>query len=270
MTGWRKPLAFVKRDLTVLISYPMAFFLQFFGIFATILMFFFVSRVFGGAASPHLAEYGGDYFSFVLVGLAFSGYMTVAMNSFAASIREGQMMGTLEAMLVSPTRLSTILISSSLWNYTFTSLRVVFFFLIGALCFGVDLSHANLSAALVVQGLTILSFSALGIVSASFIMVFKQGNPLDALSGVVFSLLGGVLYPVAVLPAWLQPVAWCLPLTYSLRAMRRAMLRGASWGELLPDILALVLFAAVLLPASLYVFRRAVRRARRDGTLTQY
>jgi ABC-2 type transport system permease protein len=270
MNGGRKPLAFVKRDLRILISYPFAFMLQFFGIFSTILMFHFVARVFGRAASPYLVAYGGDYFSFVLVGLAFSGFMTVAMNSFALSIREGQMTGTLEAMLVSPTRLSTILVSSSLWNFTFTSLRVLFFFLIGYVCFRVDLSRANLPAALVVQGLTILSFSALGIISASFIMVFKQGNPLDALMGAAFSLLGGVFYPVAVLPAWLQPLAWCLPITYSLHAMRLAMLMGASWRELAPDILMLALFAAVLLPFSLLIFRRAVRRARRDGSLTQY
>jgi hypothetical protein len=52
--------------------------------------------------------------------------------------------------------------------------------------------------------------------------------------------------------------------------MRLAMLMGASWRELAPDILMLALFAAVLLPFSLMIFRRAVRHARRDGTLTQY
>lgn len=266
----RKPLAFVKRDLNLQLSYRLAFFLQLSRIFFSVLMFFFVARIFGGAATPYLDAYGGDYFSFVLVGIAFSGYLGVAMGSFSGSIRQGQMMGTLEAMLVTPTRLSTILVSSSLWNFAFTSLRIIVYLVIGATCFGVDLSQANLLAALLIQILTILTFSSLGIISASFIMAFKQGNPLDAVLGTASSLLGGVYYPITVLPFWLQPFSQLLPITYSLRAMRLAVLQGYSMRALAPDLLALALFSAVLLPLSMVAFRLAVRKAKLDGSLTQF
>lgn len=266
----RKPAAFVKRDLALQLSYRLAFFLQFSRIFFSVLMFFFVSRIFGGAATPYLESYGGDYFSFVLVGLAFSGYLGVAMGSFSGSIRQGQMMGTLEAMLVTPTRLSTILFSSSLWNFAFTSLRIVVYLVIGAALFGVDLSRANLLAALLIQILTILTFSSVGIISASFIMAFKQGNPLNMVFGTASSLLGGVYYPITVLPFWLQPFSRLLPITYSLRSMRLAMLQGYSLWALAPDILALALFSVVLLPLSMVAFRLAVRKAKMDGSLTQY
>jgi len=266
----RKPLAFVKRDLTLQLSYRLAFFLQFFRIFFSVLMFFFVARVFGGAATPYLDAYGGDYFSFVLVGIAFSGYLGVAMGSFSGSIRQGQMMGTLEAMLVTPIRLSTILISSSLWNFAFTSLRIIVYLLIGVVFFRVDLSRANWFAALLIQVLTILTFGSLGIISASFIMAFKQGNPLNMVLGTASSLLGGVYYPVTVLPFWLQPFSHLLPITYSLRAMRLAVLQGYSLRALAPDILALALFSAVLLPLGMVAFRLAVRKAKMDGSLTQF
>ncbi len=266
----RKPWAFVKRDLTVLISYPFAFFLQFFGMFTAVLMFFFLARVFGRAASPYLEAYGGDYFPFVLVGIAFSGYMSVALSSFSQSIREGQMVGTLEAMLVTPTRVSTVLISSSLWNFTYTSLQVIGFLLIGYLFFHLDLGRANLPGALLVQVLTILAFSSLGILSAGFIVVFKQGNPLNLLLNSASALLGGVFYPVDVLPGWMQAFSNLLPITYSLHAMRMTVLQGAPLGSLLPDLLGLSVFALVLLPLSLWFFRAAVRLARREGTLTQY
>ena len=192
------------------------------------------------------------------------------MNSFSQSIRQGQVTGTLEAMLVTPTRLSTILISSSLWSFAFTSLDVVLYLLLGWLLFGVDLSRADWLAALVVQVLTIVTFSALGIISASFIMVFKQGNPLDIVLSIASSLLGGVYYPVTVLPAWLQPISALLPITYSLRAMRLAVLQGQGLAALAFDLLALAAFAVVLFPLSLLAFRWALRKARRDGSLTQY
>jgi ABC-2 type transport system permease protein len=266
----RKPLAFLKRDLSLMLSYRLSFFLQFFGIFFSVLMFFFIARLFGQAATPYLAAYGGDYFSFVLVGIAFSGYLGVAMGSFSGSIRQGQMMGTLEVMLVTPTRLSTILISSSLWSFAFTSLRIVVYLVVGALVFGVNLSQANWLAALLIQFLTILTFGSLGIVSASFIMAFKQGNPLNMVLGTASSLLGGVYYPITVLPLWLQPFSHLLPITYSLRAMRLAVLQGYSLSALAPDLLALVLFAVVLFPLSLVAFRLAVRKAKLDGSLTQF
>ncbi len=270
MLSLRKPWGFIKRDLNLFLSYRFSFFLQLFGIFFSILMFFFIAQLFGKAVTPYLESYGGDYFSFVLVGIAFSGFLGVAMSSFAGSIRQGQMMGTLEAMLVTPTRLSTILLSSSLWNFAFTSLRVILYLVVGAVFFGVDLSHVNLPAALIIQVLTILAFGSFGIISASFIMVFKQGDPLALALNTASSLLGGVYYPITVLPFWLQPLSHLLPITYSLRAMRHAVLQGYSLRALAPDILVLALFSVILLPLSLIVFRLAIRKAKLDGSLAQF
>jgi ABC-2 type transport system permease protein len=67
-----------------------------------------------------------------------------------------------------------------------------------------------------------------------------------------------------------QEIASLLPLTYSLSAMRRAILLGDPLGALIPDLLPLVLFAAVLLPLSFVAFGYAVRRAKIEGSLTQY
>ena len=108
--------AFLKRDLSLAISYRLSFLLQLLGILFSVSTFYFLSLLFGNALLPQLDKYGGDYFSFVLIGLAFLGYVNLSLSNFSASIREGQMMGTLEIMLLSPTRLSAILISSSLPN----------------------------------------------------------------------------------------------------------------------------------------------------------
>jgi len=269
-SGLRKVWAFVGRDFKLQTSYRLAFFFQVFGILFSVASFYFVALLFGDAAEPHLQLYGGDYFAFVLVGIAFMRYQGVAMGTFSATIRTGQMMGTLEAMLVTPTHLFTILLSSSLWSFAFTSVQVLFYLLLGVVVFGVDLGHANVAAAAVVQILTILVFSGIGILSASFTMVFKQGDPINFLFGSVSTLLGGVLYPITVLPAWLQPASYLLPLTYSLSAMRRAILLGDPLAALMPDLLPLVLFAAVLLPLSFVAFGYAVRRAKIEGSLTQY
>ena len=70
-TAYKKVLAFVKRDFSLQLSYKLSFFLQFLGIFLSVLTFYFIDKLIGAAAVPYLEPYGGDYFSFVLIGIAF-------------------------------------------------------------------------------------------------------------------------------------------------------------------------------------------------------
>lgn len=268
--SFRKIHAFIKRDFYIQASYRFAFFLRLFGILFSVLTFFFIAKLFGKAALPYLKSYGGDYFSFVLIGLAFSGYLGASLSGFAQTIQSEQVMGTLESMILTPTKLSTLVLCSAIWSFIVTSVEVIVYLCLGGLLFGVDFSRGNFLAAVIVLLLTILCFSGLGILSASFIMVFKRGTPINWVFNKGSALLGGVFFPVTILPVWLRAVSWVLPITYSLRAMRHAMLNGYSFGALSSDILALLVFAAVILPTSIVIFRYAVRQAKIRGTLTFY
>ena len=265
-TAW----AFIKRDASLALSYRLSFVLQFLGIFLTVTAFYFLSTLVGGAAARPLEAYGGEYFPFVLLGLAFSTYMMLGLQAFSERIREGQMMGTLEVMLLSPTRLSVILLASCLWAYIFGTLRVLVFLFFGAVVFTVSFTQANLLAAAVILVLSMMSFASIGMISAAFVIVLKRGDPFAWAFGGLSTLLSGVFYPVAVLPDWLQGFSALLPLTYALDAMRLAVLQGFSVYELRSDILALLVFLVVLLPLALLSFRLAVKRAKIEGSLVQY
>ncbi|MHB1411763.1 MAG: ABC transporter permease [Thermoleophilia bacterium] len=267
-----KPLAFLKKDFLMEISYRFSFWLQFVTIFFQVVMFYFVAKLLGDAPSVQhsLRAYGGGYFAFVLIGIAFSNFLSVGLGSFSSSIRAEQMMGTLEAMLVTPTRLSNIILSSSQWNFAFTSLRVGVYLLLGALFFGLDLSGAAVLPALVALLLTVIAFSSLGIISASFIMIFKRGDPIAWALSTSSTLLGGVYYPISVLPGWLRGVSYAFPITYSLEAIRLSLLKGAGFATVGGDLIALVIFSAITLPVSLVIFRYAVARAKKDGSLSYY
>ena len=262
--------AFLKRDVREEASYRLAFILQFLNIFFTVGLFYFIARLLGDAATPHLEPYGGDYFAFVLIGIAFAGYFGVGLSSFSSSLRQAQTTGTLEAMLTTPTGLSTVILSSSLWSYLITTARVVIYLLVGVVLLGVHLEASSYLGALIILLLTVISFSSLGILAASFIMVLKRGDPITWLFNATSSILGGVYYPVTILPGWMQFFASLIPVTYALRAMRLALLQGAPLRELFSDILVLVIFSLVLLPASLLAFRYAVRRAKADGSLSHF
>jgi len=266
----KKPLAFIKRDFLNEVSYRLSFFMQIFGIFVSTLTFYFLARLFGSAVVPYLKPYGGDYFSFVIIGVAFSNYQEVALHGLSRSIRDAQMTGTLEALLVTQTEIPTIILSSSLYSFIFTSLRVIAFLVLGSLFFGMNISHANYFTASIILILTITALSSFGIISASFVMIFKKGDPLTWLLVSVSWFLGGVYYPISVLPGWLLKLSYFLPITHSLEGMRMSLLQGASLSAVLPNVLALLAFTVFILPLSVTVFRYAVNQAKRDGSLTQY
>jgi ABC-2 type transport system permease protein len=265
-----KPLAFVKRDFLIAISYRLKFVFQMGNIFVSVIMLFFLSKLVGGAARDKLAAYGGDYFSFVLIGVAFADYLTISLNNFAAKIRTAQLQGTLEALLVTPSSVATILLSSSLYDFLFSSMRVLVYLVVGLLIFGMNIQINSFVSFIIVLVLTISSFAGIGFISAAFIIAFKQGSPIGLLAGISSSLLGGVFYPISVLPAWLKPISHLLPITHGLEAMRRILLKGASMFEVRDQISALCLFAIILFPLGLGIFSRGLKMARRDGSLIHY
>ena len=81
-------------------------------------------------------------------------------------------------------------------------------------------------------------------------------------------LVSGVYYPIAVLPAWLQPFSKISPAYYMLEGMRAALLAGAGMRELfIPAILPLLVTGVVMIPLGLYAFMRAERYAKETGKL---
>jgi ABC-2 type transport system permease protein len=243
---------------------------MFFGILLSILTYFFIDKLFGHRIVAHLEEFGVNYFSYVLLSTAFFNYVGVGLGSFSGRIRSEQMMGTLEAILLTPTKVSTILISLTLWNFCFATLNVIIYIAFGIFLFKINFSSINLLSTAVILLLTITSFSSLGILSASFIMVFKRGNPVGWIFNGMGGLIGGVFFPVTVLPVWLQFIAKFYPITYAIRAIELAVYRGAALNELSRDVGFLFLFSCMLLPLSFVSFKYAFKQARRNGSLLQY
>ena len=101
-------------------------------------------------------------------------------------------------------------------------------------------------------------------------MIFKRFEPVTWMVGGLSYLLGGVIYPVSVLPDWLKPLSQILPITHALEAIRLTLIAGRPVSEALRPIFYLLVLTAITVPVGLFAFSRAVRRAKRDGTLTHY
>lgn len=262
--------AFFRRDATIHTSYKLGFVMDLLGVFFTAATYYYVAKMFGAAATPFLRAYGGDYFAFVLIGVAFAAYQNVGLNSFSQSLRQEQFLNTLEPLLVTPVSTPRFLIGSSLWDFLYATVRVALYLGVGAAFFGFRLSQTRLAPASAVLVLTLLAFMGLGVFAASFIMRFKRGNPVTWIMEATSNLLGGVLFPLAALPPGLKRAAFFIPMTHALEGLRQALLMGAGWNVIVPQLVWLSVFIAVIWPLGVFTFGRAVRRARADGTLGHY
>jgi len=261
-----KALAFLKKDFAVAVSYKLQFLFRFSQVFFAVAVIYFIGKMLERAGNNSvLREYDADYFAFALVGLAVTSYLKTGLLTITNDIRQIMNQGTLEAMCASPVKYSLLLFYSALWPFVFETIRVGFYFLIGMVLFDLRLSGANWAGAAAVMFITIPIFLILGVTSSSIMVVVKKGDPINWFFSSASALLAGTMFPVSVLPDWLRMIAFCLPLTHSLEAMRRFLLSGASFYELQYHLLALLIFLLISLPLAGLVNYLCMKRAKASG-----
>lgn len=262
--------AFVRRELSALGGYRVAFFIRLFGFALAIGSLLFLSRFIGAAVNPHLATYRGNYLGFVVIGLLATEFQQVGVSVLAQRIRMAQMMGTLEAEVATPAPPWMVLGAPPVYEFLIAALRSTAYLLGAKLLLGLDLPHIDGLSLLLGVPLIVAAFSGLGLLAAATTMLVRRLNPVAMVIGSLSFFLSGVMYPVSVLPGWLRQAGALLPLTHALAVLRGALLVGASPGDLRSSLLALALFAGVLAPVGAGLFAYALRRARIDGSLSHY
>lgn len=259
--------ACLQRDFRIARSYKLAFLLRFFGAFFQIVVFFFISRLMGAGVSPALNAYGGNYFAYVLIGLAFQRLFSLSLSGYADVIGEAQQTGTLEAQAVLPVPLPLLVAGANLWPFLYALAETTLYLLLGA-ALGASITAANLLGALGILLLACAAISGLGFMGAALILLFKRGNAVAWAVEAAAALLAGVYFPPELLPGPLKNLSAFLPHTYALAGLRSALLQDvAPSTSTLPPLAG---FSLILLPAGVLALRWAYRQAQLRGNLAQY
>lgn len=266
----RKAWAYITKEWQIQLSYTFAFLMSLFAVSTSIATYFFIDRMFGRRITPDLAPFGASYFAYVLVGNAFFAYVGTALGGVSGRLALEQSLGTLEAILVTPTRLGVFIGVMAAWNTLCASAQVLVYGIIGSLGFGVDFSRANWLSVVVVLGLVVVSFNSMGLLEAACVLVFKRGAVVAWAMNGAWALMGGVFFPVTILPVWLQRIAAWIPITHAIRGLQLAIYQGAALTQLRREVAVLAAFCVVLVPLGWRSWQWALRRARIDGSLAQY
>jgi ABC-2 type transport system permease protein len=256
------------RDARIAMSYRAQFWLSWLGIAFSVGVSYLLGHLVAPSSAFGVGGKPANYFDYLVINIAFLRFQQTALQSFAQAIRDSQTAGTMEAILVTPTKLPVIVLSSGLWAFFNTALQTAVSLLL-SLPFGLDLHRADLWAVLAFLALTIASIAPLGVIAAAAVIMFKQIGPFEFFITGLSNLFGGVYLPVALMPLPLSIIGWLLPITHALNGLRGAI-QGASLQQLSGDAIWLVVGTVVLTPLSLMFFAMAVRRSQIDGTLGHY
>ena len=262
--------AFLRRDLLTAWSYRVGFFSDFANLAAQMVLFFFLGQLIEDAALP---SYGGSavtYLEFVTLGVVLNVFVQVALTRTSEALRTEQMIGTLEALLTTPTATSTILVGSAVFDLVYIPIRTAVFLLFMALVAGLDFTANGALPALVLLLAFIPFVWGLGMCTAAAILTFRRGSGLMGIGTMALGLASGAFFPLALLPAWIATIAEYNPLAIAIEGLRETLLGGTGWTGIGDDLLLLVPMSVLSILLGSLLFRASLRRERRRGTLGLY
>ncbi len=205
---------------------------------------------------------------YLSIGALLWNFLSVLFFEVSNSVMWERWEGTIEYSFMAPIRRVTYLLGVCAYAVLYGLVRTLLVLVAIALFFHVPLAQANLGGAALVLAASSIPFIGLGLFGAIMPMLSAErgAQATQVIQGVIL-LVSGIYYPITVLPHWLQAVSWFSPATYTLVAVRDAVLQGTGVSALVPTVLGLLGAGVVLVPAGLYAFSVAERYALRTGKL---
>jgi ABC-2 type transport system permease protein len=258
--------AIVRRDWVTTRSYHLAFALDaFFGILE-LATYYFISETLGNFTPADL-DGAPTYFAFAAIGAVIANVIQAATAGIGERLRQEQLTGTLEALLTNPLTSIELCLGLTGFPYLFALARTIVYLVVAGVWMNLDYSHTSWVGLAAVLVSAAFALSALGILAGAIVLVLKRGDVLVGTLVFGMTLLSGSVFPISVLPDWLEPVSKIIPIRLALDGARSALFTGNDWAT---DAALLAAIGAVALPVCLLAFSRAVSYAKRAGSLAQY
>lgn len=262
--------AFLRRDFLIAWSYRVAFVSDALTLVVQALLFYVVGLMVDPAKLPAFGGSRPTYLEFVAIGIALGAFLQLALGRVASGVRDEQLQGTLESLLMTPTALGTIQLGSAFYDLLYVPIRTALFLGIVSIGFGLEFDATGIGPAAAILLLFLPFAWGLGLLAGAATLTFRRGGTGIGLTVTVLFLGSGAFFPLELLPHWVTSVAELNPMAVAISGMRDALLGGKGWSAVGDDLLVLLPVAAASLAAGFYAFRLALRRERRRGTLGVY
>jgi len=192
------------------------------------------------------------------------------MNATSSSLAGEMAMGTLESILLTSTRLSTMMLSYAIFGCFFGLVSIIILLLVGFFIFGVTAFMTATIYTLIIFILSAIMMIGFGMIFGGLTIWLKNiGDAVPLLQNIIMFFCG-VYFPISVLPTYMQPIAKFIPFYYSIEGLRRSLITTSSSSELLGYVLILLVLSIVFNIIGFYTLRKGLMKAKKDGSLAFY
>jgi ABC-2 type transport system permease protein len=212
------------------------------------------------------------FLQYLIVGSALWNLVFGVLNGLVLGILEDrERYRMMKYVVVTPASLFPFLLGRSTARVLISFIAVAVTLLVGVLFLGIELRPSLLIIPATLIGM--VAIIGLGIVMAGWCLQMRQEawSYPEAVAGALY-LVSGAVFPIDILPTFIQPLAYAFPTTWWLEASRRGLLGHGAPGAMagMSDaavFAALAVSTAILAPLAYLAFNWFIRRARQAGLL---
>jgi ABC-2 type transport system permease protein len=257
--------AIVRRDAILFISYRAQFVSQVLTPLFSLTVFYYISKV----LTSSTIDSPGGYFGFVVIGLVIVQILTISLGVMPVTVRQELVSGTIERSLVSAHGPVNGILGSMLFPLINALLSGTLMLVLAALIFGLPL-ESTAALAIPVALLGTIAFMPFAVMLVAMVMAFKQVSSASGFLVTAIAIVGGLYFPIALLPSWIRWASDVQPFTPATDLLRHLLVGTPLVHPFAIELLKLIAFAAVLLPIAFYLLRKAIRYGQRTGTIAEY
>lgn len=260
--------AFLSLGFSTAIKYPLGFVSEQLRVLGPVVVYFFVA----GFADADGPDVGGDYFTFVMVGLVAMQTLNAGLRALTNQIDLAVGRGWFEMILIEPIRWSLLPFAMAQWPILNAMVAAGVVSLV-ALLLGATIDPGGIAAAIGVAALGVAVGLAIGALASSVKVLAKKGDPLLTFYSLGALVLSGVFFPIEQLPSGLRWASYLFVHSYVVSGMRHALLpvkEGLTGPSAGTSVVVLGLATLVLTPLAIWAFGRSMEFGRRMGLLAGY
>jgi ABC-2 type transport system permease protein len=172
-------------------------------------------------------DFADPIFTYIYLGNAFYLYVGAVMSGISwAVLDDREHYKTLKYMFIAPINVPAYLIGRGVAKFLVGSISVFITIVFGVLFLHVDVDPAAINWPLflisLLVGVVMLAMMGLILAGVSLLIVQHVWFIGDAVAGALF-LFSGAIFPLEVLPVWLRPIGYIIPISYWLELLRRSL-----------------------------------------------
>jgi len=195
------------------------------------------------------------------------------VDSLPRALERGINTGTLELIFSTPSSVPSLLVGLTGYELLWATARCLVV-LGAAAVFGFHAHWSRFGEAAVILAMIVATYFGAGMIAGAMMIAYRRTGQLQQVVIVGSAMIGGVMYPTKlvtqVAPQWVARISDFVPMTYGIRAVRRVTIDDWPLRAVLTDVGMLGVFCVVFLALGSVAMTHALRRARAEGTLSQY